>query len=106
MKLTSIETMSATYELGVNYKEKHYIIIFTSNPITDNVDNIYSEELGSALDKNSELFTQISDELERVWNKNNEDELWYDYMASINHNLPSNDDEEFKTFNEAPYGND
>jgi hypothetical protein len=106
MKLTSIETLSATYELGVNYKEKHYIITLTSNPITDSIDSIYSEELGSALDKNSELFIQIADELERVWNKNNEDELWGDYMASISHTLPSDEDEEFKTFNAEPYGND
>lgn len=102
MKILDKDIISATYELSVEFENNKYNVIFTAGETEDRVISIWSEQIDDVLDEHdpehSELYNQIADEVGEQWKIIVDEQAWADYQANI--------DKDFKTFNEAPYGND
>ena len=100
MKILSKEIIAATYELSVEFENNNYNVIYTSAETEDRVESIWSEQLDDVLDEHDpehrELYTKIADEVEKHWQLIINEHMWADYQANITG--------DFKTFNEAPYG--
>lgn len=108
MKILNKEIISATYELGIEFENNHYNVIFTAGQFEDRVESIWVEQIDDVLDEHDpehhELFTKICDAVEEQWQVIVDEQKWADYMASVDQDNQRYED--FKTFNEAPYGND
>lgn len=102
MKILNKGIISATYELGIEFENNRYNVIFTSAQHEDRVESIWSEQIDDVLDEHDpehfDLFKSIADAVEEQWQVIVDEQKWADYQANI--------DNDFKTFNEAPYGND
>ena len=116
MKILSKEIISATYELSIEFENNRYNVIFTAGETEDRVISIWSEQIDDVLDErdpeHSELYNQIADEVGEQWKIIVDEQAWADYMATVDQDnqrysdSQTNIDKDFKTFNEAPYGND
>jgi len=114
MKILSKEIISATYELSVEFENNNYKVIYTSAETEDRVESIWSEQLDDVLDEHDpehrELYIKIADEVEVKWRIIVNEHMWDDYMATVDQDnqrysdLQTNMTDDFKTFNEAPYG--
>lgn len=100
MKILNRDIISATYDLGIEFENNRYNVIFTSGQHEDRVESIWSAQIDDILDEHDpehrELYTKIADEVEKQWQIIIDEQMWADYQASM--------DGDFKTFNEAPYG--
>ena len=100
MKILSKGIIAATYELSVEFENNRYNVIFTSAETEDRVESIWSAQIDDVLDEHDpehrELYIKIADEVEEQWKIIVDEQAWADYQANI--------DKDFKTFNEAPYG--
>jgi hypothetical protein len=116
MKILDKDIISATYDLSVEFENNRYNVIFTSAETEDRVESIWSEQLDDVLDEHDpehrELYIKIADEVEKHWQLIINEHMWADYMATVDQDnqrysdSQTNMTDDFKTFNEAPYGND
>jgi len=114
MKILSKEIIASTYELSVEFENNRYNVIYTSAETEDRVESIWSEQLDDVLDEHDpehrELYIKIADEVEVKWRIIVNEHMWADYMATIDQDnqrysdSQTNMTDDFKTFNEAPYG--
>lgn len=116
MKILNKGIISATYDLGIEFENNRYNVIFTSGQHEDRVESIWSEQIDDVLDEHDpehfDLFKSIADAVEEQWQVIVDEQKWADYMATVDQDnqrysdSQTNIDNDFKTFNEAPYGND